>query len=933
MGLLGGPSRSLLLGEDESEDVWWYIRDDASRTQVAVGLDELGALYRFGRDTVVGATYVFGGGLSGWTPICEVGAFKAWAPVEEARRGGMADEAVRDVGGAGRGVSAGEVVVLDAAVEEEEEEEEEGGGVLEDGVVGGGWSGGAGGKGSAGAGEDQWLPEASAQRMLGPVANVRSRAMERVAARREELRRLKERRRSSTAGEAAGAGGRAGGAAGGDEGEEDEQVEAPESSADAERRTWVSRALRRWSGGVWIWRGSIREIEGTFGQSTSKVFIFNQWLVVLNVWLLCIWVGLVLVPYFVRPPSVYSPGRMWAPEAPFFENLGRVLTLEAVRDSFLFYGGYTYGANEDGVSAWAGSWYQPDFSYTLAIFLMYITSLVSILYNMSRRLTSGGDQDSALVSLTTHQPFGRLVFGTWDYSLSSLEAGRNLRRGIRNVMKDLLVKASEKGRQRKAGWAGTLRRWAGLLLTLLVFACCVAGVVYTIAYKQAIVQATGTEYGVTALLSLVPLATPELMRVVNRLEGWRDPDAATKMLTAKIYAVKVVNLLALLYIFHDLVTNDAKNANLWGECTLEDHATACASSPAPDALCCSAGNSGCVNAGLVDGATWWNVSSALGHCVGAPCASTADCSAVEPDLVCRSAGTLVALVPDPVTEEPVAANVTEAYGVGVRASMCVACEENEMGETFLRLVLSDTLLNNLVFAAGSFAWHFVYKVPQQFDIPTSSIDLIYEQSLVWMGSVFCPVLPLVGAISHATYFHTRYWVALLTCGPPEKSYGASKASNLTDGLLLSTLLVCTLPSFYVMYLTHDTCGPHVGQNMFFAVGHYVSRSANRWVVLVLQYVSSAAVLVILAIVLLMWALLERAKKSRLTFEVEDLRKEMAGYKAEVAKRFAMLMEGGNVLGRQAFDGRGGRATPQGGGGGGGGGGGWGGDATMAKKLF
>ena len=751
----------------------------------------------------------------------------------------------------------------------------------------------------AGAGAEA-LPEANAERMRGPVASVRARAEERVAARKEELRRMRERKASTTAGGGVLRVGDEDGERGVDGGEgedEEEDAEVPESRAEAERRTWVSRALRRWSGGVWIWRGSIREIEGMFGQSTSKVFIFNQWLVVLNVWLLCVWVGLVLVPFFVRPPRVYSPNRVWPPERPVVENLRRVFTLEAVRDSFLFYGGYTYGANEDGDSAWAGSWYQPDFSYTVAIFLMYVTSLVAILYNMSRRLTSGGDQDAALVSLTTHQPFSRLVFGTWDYSLSSVEAGRNLRRGIRNVMKGLLVKASEKGQRgaKRRGWARAVRRWVGTLLTLVALACCVAGVVYSIAYKQAIAQATGTGYGVTACLSLVTLVTPELMRAVNRLEGWHDPDVATKMLTAKIYAVKVVNLLALLYIFHDLVSNDAKNARLWDACTADDHARTCASAPAADALCCSAGSAGCPNAGLVQSPAWWDAGAAEGHCVGAPCASAADCYAVEPDLVCRSVGSIVALVPDPATGEPVAANVTEAYGVGPDASMCVACEENEMGETFLRLVLSDTLLNNLVFAGTSFAWHFAYKVPQQFDIPTSSIDLIYEQSLVWMGSVFCPVLPLFGALSHAVYFHTRYWVALLTCGPPEKSYGASKASNLTDGLLLSTLLVCTLPSFYVMYLTHDTCGPHVGHNMFYAVGHYTERSANRWVVLVLQYVSSAAVLVILSIVLLMWALLERAKKSRLTFEVEDLRKEMAGYKAEVSKRLAKLLEGADML--------------------------------------
>jgi hypothetical protein len=70
-------------------------------------------------------------------------------------------------------------------------------------------------------------------------------------------------------------------------------------------------------------------------------------------------------------------------------------------------------------------------------------------------------------------------------------------------------------------------------------------------------------------------------------------------------------------------------------------------------------------------------------------------------------------------------------------------------------------------------------------------------------------------------------VALATCAPPEKTYSASRTSNLTYGLLLVTLLLCSVPATISFLQSHQECGPHMFSSMQDRINYYIGRAPSE----------------------------------------------------------------------------------------------------------
>ncbi|KAI5063821.1 hypothetical protein GOP47_0020491 [Adiantum capillus-veneris] len=120
-----------------------------------------------------------------------------------------------------------------------------------------------------------------------------------------------------------------------------------------------------------LWGEQLKEIEGNFGSAVMITFAFLRWVFLLNFCLSILWVGAIVVPFFLHPPSSYQ----WKGIKQYFKANG-------LEKTWILLGGYFYKSEQTG-------WYRVDYMYPCAIATMYLISLVAILATLYVILQSG----------------------------------------------------------------------------------------------------------------------------------------------------------------------------------------------------------------------------------------------------------------------------------------------------------------------------------------------------------------------------------------------------------------------------------------------------------------------------------------------------------------------------------------------------------------
>ena len=64
------------------------------------------------------------------------------------------------------------------------------------------------------------------------------------------------------------------------------------------------------------------------------------------------------------------------------------------------------------------------------------------------------------------------------------------------------------------------------------------------------------------------------------------------------------------------------------------------------------------------------------------------------------------------------------------------------------------------------------------------IQTIENNALVWLGSMFAPLLPALGLLANCVTFYTMWVLAVWLYDPPTTRYSASRTSNMAYGLML-----------------------------------------------------------------------------------------------------------------------------------------------------
>uniref|UniRef100_A0A674JL24 Transmembrane channel-like protein n=1 Tax=Terrapene triunguis TaxID=2587831 RepID=A0A674JL24_9SAUR len=207
------------------------------------------------------------------------------------------------------------------------------------------------------------------------------------------------------------------------------------------------------------------------------------------------------------------------------------------------------------------------------------------------------------------------------------------------------------------------------------------------------------------------------------------------------------------------------------------------------------------------------------------------------------------------------------------------CWESLVGQDIYRLIVIDFIFCLL----GSFFGEFVRRIigtkcckklgVPEFDIARNVLDLIYTQTLAWIGIFFAPLMPAMQIISFFIIFYVKKVSLMRNCQPPRKVWRASQMTTLFIFLLFfpSFTGVLSVMAVTIWRLTPSKqCGPFQGlTSVIHAVSGWIhvldSYSSSKWVVWIYRNLIGSVhfffilTVIVLIITYLYWQIIEGRK--------------------------------------------------------------------------
>ncbi|XP_070684638.1 transmembrane channel-like protein 7 [Pempheris klunzingeri] len=189
---------------------------------------------------------------------------------------------------------------------------------------------------------------------------------------------------------------------------------------------------------------------------------------------------------------------------------------------------------------------------------------------------------------------------------------------------------------------------------------------------------------------------------------------------------------------------------------------------------------------------------------------------------------------------------------------------------------------------------------QRFLIPFNVLDLVYGQTVSWVGVYYCPLLPLIGTVTLMVTFYIKKFTVLRCCVAEHRMFRASSSSVLFHFMLLLGLVMAAVTLcfyFYQQEITLDRnmpfCGPFGNVETVFNVTGVCVNSLPSPAQTTLRYLASEAFALplILAEIVILTSYLSRRRANQKAIErLKDMLVMSSSDKRFLVKEHATMLK-------------------------------------------